>query len=191
VTLLKKYIKDTNKFALITGYNNLKIGNSKIFVKNIREKLPQNVWIQFFDPSVIATWQHLFFAIVNAQLSFENEKNISKSIEMETLLYASAQHQINKAINKIGIKDDSSDIAIVIVANKEKQIDESLLLISRYLEKGPDDSILEFSSKKYEKISTEFHVSKNEIKAILKKDNIKDAIRDIVLEKMALLSTRS
>jgi tRNA threonylcarbamoyladenosine modification (KEOPS) complex Cgi121 subunit len=191
VTLLKKYIKDTNKFALITGYNNLKIGNSKIFVKNIREKLPQNVWIQFFDPSVIATWQHLFFAIVNAQLSFENEKNISKSIEMETLLYASAQHQINKAINKIGIKDDSSDIAIVIVANKEKQIDESLLLISRYLEKGPDDSILEFSSKKYEKISTEFHVSKNEIKAILTKDNIKDAIRDIVLEKMALLSTRS
>lgn len=191
MTLLKKYIKNTNDFALITGYNNLKISDPKIFVKKIREKLPNTVWIQFFDPSIIATWQHLFFAIINAKLSFENDRNISKSIEMETLLYASTQHQINKAINKIGIKADSSDIAIVLVANKEKQIDESLLMVSRYLEREPDDSILEFSNKKLQKISKVFHISKDEIKAIIKEDNIQDATRDIILEKMALLSIRS
>ena len=146
--LLKKHLKETDKVVQITGYRNLDIGNSKEFVKKIREKLPQKTWIQFFDPSVIATWQHLFFAIVNAELSFKNGRNISKSIEMETLLYASAQHQINKAIKKIGIKTDSSDIAIVIVANEEEQIDEALLIISRCLEKKPDESVIEFSDKK-------------------------------------------
>lgn len=189
--LLKKHLKETDKVVQITGYRNLDIGNSKEFVKKIREKLPQKTWIQFFDPSVIATWQHLFFAIVNAELSFKNGRNISKSIEMETLLYASAQHQINKAIKKIGIKTDSSDIAIVIVANEEEQIDEALLIISRCLEKKPDESVIEFSDKKHENISKVFDISKKEIKAILKDDNIRNAIRDIVLERMALLSTRS
>ena len=189
--LLKKHLKETDKVVQITGYRNLDIGNSKEFVKKIREKLPQKTWIQFFDPSIIATWQHLFFAIVNAELSFKNGRNISKSIEMETLLYASAQHQINKAIKKIGIKTDSSDIAIVIVANEEEQIDEALLMISRCLEKKPDEAVIEFSDKKHENISKVFDISKKEIKAILKDDNIRNAIRDIVLERMALLSTRS
>lgn len=188
---LKKNIKETNEVVQITGYKNLRIGNSKEFVKKIRETLSQNVWIQFFDPSVIATWQHLFFAIINAQLSFKNGRNIAKSIEMETLLYASAQHQINKAIKKVGIKSDSSDIAIVMVANKEEQIDEAILLISKFLEKEPDESILKFSCKKHEKIVRVFDISKNEINAIIKEANIGKAIRDIVLEKMALLSTRS
>jgi len=191
VKFLKKNIKETNEVVQITGYKNLRIGNSKEFVKKIRETLSQNVWVQFFDPSVIATWQHLFFAIINAQLSFKNGRNIAKSIEMETLLYASAQHQINKAIKKVGIKSDSSDIAIVMVANKEEQIDEAILLISKFLEKEPDESILKFSCKKHEKIVRVFDISKNEINAIIKEANIGKAIRDIVLEKMALLSTRS
>jgi len=187
---LKKYINETDEVAQITGYKNLKIDNAKEFVKKIREKLSKKVWIQFFDPSVIATWQHLFFAILNAQLSFRNQKNISKSIEMETLLYASTQHQINKAIKKIGIKD-SADIAIVIVGKKEEQIDEALSVISRITGKEPDKSILEFSDKKQEKISKVFEISKNEIEVVMKKNNIEDAIRDIVIERMALLSTRS
>ena len=94
-------------------------------------------------------------------------------------------------IKKIGIKTDSSDIAIVIVANEEEQIDEALLIISRCLEKKPDESIIEFSDKKHENISKVFDISKNEIEAVIKNDNIRNAIRDIVIEKMALLSTRS
>ncbi|MCJ7714654.1 hypothetical protein MUO66_09400, partial [Candidatus Bathyarchaeota archaeon] len=79
-----KYLETTKEYAQITGYKNLKIKDSKEFVKEIKGKIPQDVWIQFFDSSVVATWQHLFFAIISAQLGFRNQKNISKSIEMET-----------------------------------------------------------------------------------------------------------
>jgi tRNA threonylcarbamoyladenosine modification (KEOPS) complex Cgi121 subunit len=184
-------LEETEEIAQITGYKNLKIDNAKEFVKKIRDEMPQKVWIQFFDASVVATWQHLFFAVLNAQLSFRNHKNISKSIEMETLLFASAQNQINKAIKKMGIKTDSVDIAVVLVAKKTKQLSRALSVISRITGNEPDEMVLEISDQKQEMILTIFEISQNEIEAVIKKANIRNAIRDVVLEKIALLSTKS
>ena len=188
---MKKYLEENKEFVLITGFKDLKIGNAKDFLKKIRRNVTSKVWIQFFDSSLIASWQHLFFAILNAQLSFKNKKNISKSTEIEVLLYASTQHQIHKAIKLIGIKDRVLDIALVIVGKNQNQIDESFIEIANSIEKEPDESVIELSEKKIEKIIKEFSISKNEIEVIMKKGDIKRAIRDIILEKMALLSTRS
>lgn len=188
---MKKYFEENKEFVLITGFKDLKIGKAKDFLKKIRGNVPNKVWIQFFDSSLIATWQHLFFATLNAQLSFKNKRNISKSMEIEVLLYASSQHQINKAIKLIGIKDGTLDIALVIVGKNENQIDEAFIEILESIGKEPDESVIELSEKKIEKITKEFSISKNEIETIMKKDDIKRAVRDIILEKMALLSTRS
>ena len=188
---MKKYFKESKKFILITGFQNAKIGNAKDFIKKIREKISQKVWIQFFDSSLIASWEHLFFATLNAQLSFKNNSNISKSIEIETLLYASTQNQIDKAIKKIGIKDETEDIAIVIVGKNESQIDETLLEISEKIGKKPDQSVIDLSKRKLKKIAKEFNISENEIASVMKKDDINGAVRDIILEKIALLSTKS
>lgn len=188
---MKKYFKESKKFILITGFKNLKICNAKDFIKKIREKTSQKVWIQFFDSSLIATWEHLFFATLNAQLSFKNNSNISKSMEIETLLYASTQNQIDKAIKIIGLKDETEYIAIVIVGKNESQIDETLLEISESIGKKPDDSVIELSKRKLKKIAKEFNISDNEIASVIKKDNINGAVRDIILEKIALLSTKS
>jgi tRNA threonylcarbamoyladenosine modification (KEOPS) complex Cgi121 subunit len=184
-------LEETEEIAQITGFKNLRIDNAKEFVKKVRDKMPQKVWIQFFDASVVATWQHLFFAVLNAQLSFGNHRNISKSIEMETLLFASAQHQINKAIKKMGIKTDSINIAVVIVAKKTKQLSRALSIISRITDKEPDETVLEISDQKQKMILTKFEISQNEIEAVIKTENTRNAIRDVVLEKMSLLSTKS
>lgn len=185
-----KYLETTKEYAQITGYKNLKIKDSKDFVKEIREKIPHDVWIQFFDSSVVATWQHLLFAIISAQLGFRNQKNISKSIEMETLLYASAQHQIKKAIKNIGVKNDSTEVALIIVAKEIEKINSVLSAISKKIGRKSDEKVLEFSDYKQEKIRIVFEINQNELEAVIKEDNIKNAIRDIVLEKMALLSTK-
>jgi tRNA threonylcarbamoyladenosine modification (KEOPS) complex Cgi121 subunit len=188
---LIKRLEETEEIAQITGFKNLKIENTKEFVKKIRDEIPQKAWIQFFDASVVATWQHLFFAVLNAQLSFRNHGNISNSIEMETLLFASTQHQINKAIKKIGVKTGSPDIAVVIVAKKAEQLNRALSVISRITGKQPDETVLEISDQKQDMILTIFEISRNEIETVIKKENTRNAIRDIILEKMALLSTKS
>ncbi len=185
-----KYLEKTREYVQITGYRNLKIDDSKEFIKKIRENTPKDVWIQFFDASVVATWQHLFFAILNAQLGFRNQQNISKSIEMETLLYASTQHQIKKAIKKIGVKNDSANIALIIVAKDIERINSVLLAISKKIGSKPDEKVLEFSDYKQEKIPNVFEIKQKEIEAVMKENNIRNSIRDIILEKMALLSTK-
>ena len=141
-----KYLETTKEYAQITGYKNLKIKDSKDFVKEIREKIPHDVWIQFFDSSVVATWQHLLFAIINAQLGFINQKSISKSIEMETLLYASTQHQIKKAIKIIGVKNDSTEVALIIVAKEVEKINSTLSAISKKLEENRMKKFLKFQT---------------------------------------------
>lgn len=186
-----KYLKETEEFVNITGFKNIKIKNIKEFFRKTRQEIPQKAWVQFFDASVIATWQHPFFALLNAQLAFRNQKNIAKSIEMETLLFSSAQHQINKAINKIGINTHSQDVVVMIVANKIAQLNQILSLISKIISKEPDETVLEISKQKQKKIHSVFEISKKEIEAVMKKDNIKNTTRDIILEKMALLSTKS
>lgn len=187
---MKKCLVETNEIVYITGYKNVKINNVKDFVKKIKEKLPSNVWIQFFNASFIASWQHIFFAVINAKLSFKNQKNISKSIDIETLLYASAQHQINKAIQKIGIKPDTRNIAIVIVVKEEEQIPNVLLNITKYIGNNQDEAIIGFSNEKQKKIVDIFEISENEIESVLKDDNIFEAIKNIIIERMAILSTQ-
>ena len=175
---MNKFLQETEEIVHITGYKNTKINNVKNFLKKIKEKLPSNVWIQFFDSSVIANWQHIFFAVINAQLSFKNQSNISKSIEMETLLYASAQNQINKAIKKIGIKPDISNMAIVIVAKKEEQIHKILLTITKNIGSKPDESVIGISDEKQEKIIKTFEISKSEIESVIK---IAEILKEVVL----------
>ena len=187
---MKKYLRETNEIVHITGFKNRKINNVKYFVKKIKEKLPSDVWVQFFDASFIASWQHIFFAVINAKLSFKNQKNISKSIDIETLLFASTQNQINKAIEKIGIKPDTQNVAVVIVAKGEEQIHEVLLTITKHIGSKSDKSIIGFSSKKQEKILETFDISNNEIESVLKAGNIGEAIINIIIERMAILSTK-
>lgn len=187
---MKKCLAETNEIIYITGYKNAKIKNVQDFVKKIKEKLPSNVWVQFFNASFIASWQHIFFAVINAKLSFKNQKNISRSIDIETLLFASAQNQINKAIEKIGIKPDTQNVAIVIVAKEEEQIPEVLLNITKYIGSNPDETIIGFSNEKQKKILKKFEISKNEIESVIKDDNIIEAIKDIIIERMAILSTK-
>ena len=182
-----KYLKETEEFVKITGFKNIKIENIKEFVRKIRQEIPPKTWIQFFDASVVATRQHPFFALLNAKLAFRNHKNISKSIQMETLLFSSGQHQINKAIKKIGINVNSQEIVVMIVASKIAQVNYILSLISRLINKEPDETVLEISYQKQKKIHSIFEISKKEIESIMKKENIENATRNIILKRASTI----
>ena len=79
----------------------------------------------------------------------------------------------------------------MIVTNNDKQLNHILSLISRIIGKEPDETVLEITYQKQKRMHSVFEISNKEIEAVKKKDNIEDATRDIILEKMALLSTKS
>jgi len=184
-----KYIKEFQRYILITGFRNVKIRSvDKLLdaAKNIRQP---NVHIQIFDAGLVATWRHLYFAALNALVAFKNKENISKSLTMETLLYASTQHQIKKATEIIGVKNNARDMAVIIIGKEPQTTKLALSMLSEQIGGEANDTVLELSAEKTKKIKNIFHITDAELEAVKKEDDSAKALVDIVVEHMALLST--
>jgi tRNA threonylcarbamoyladenosine modification (KEOPS) complex Cgi121 subunit len=187
---LLKRIEEFGKYVAITGFRNAEFKDIEEFFKIIRKEKPSNVEIQFFDAKHVATWQHLHFAVLNALTAFKNNENISKSLAMETMLYASAQRQIRKAVELLGINVHSSKIAMLVIGEKSEIVKSALSMVSKHVQAQLDDTVLELSEEKAAIIRKTFGISAVELKTIIKNDHVDEALTDLVLERMALLTTQ-
>jgi tRNA threonylcarbamoyladenosine modification (KEOPS) complex Cgi121 subunit len=184
------HIDEFRKYALITGFKNIRIRNKEEFLKKIHKEKQSNVEIQFFDAKSVATWQHLYFALLNALTAFRNSENISKSLAMETMIYASAQRQIRKATELIGIGNGMSEIVLLIVGDDSETLKLALSMISKNVNLKNDDAILELSEEKQKIVREKFGISDLELETIMKKGDMKEALTNLVIERMALLATQ-
>jgi tRNA threonylcarbamoyladenosine modification (KEOPS) complex Cgi121 subunit len=148
--------------------------------------------IQFFDGGHIAGKEHLEIAVINASHSFKSGINISRSLAMETLLYASAQRQIDAAIAKIGVTRDSEIVGFIAFS---QTTDDARVLedrIAQTVGAELNDGLLdEWSEKKARNITMLYGISAMELDAIRMPDQeVERAIKKAVVERVALLSTR-
>jgi len=185
---LIKRIEGFDRYIGVTGFKNVKVENVERFLDNVRKKT-ENVSVQFFNAKLIAGPEHLYFAALNALKAFESNLNISNSLAVETLLYASAQRQIRKAVELLGIKDESSEVAVLVLAETEDKVRETLEVISEFIQGIPDDDVTELSDEKIETIRELFGISDLELEAKLEKKGFeKEALINLVMEHMALLA---
>jgi len=184
------HLKEYGKYAEITGYKNIEFAKAEAFLKANRKETRENVDLQFFDAQLIATQEHLYFAALNALLAFQNKTNISKSLAMETMLYASAQRQIKKAIQRCGIKPETTVMAVIIIGEDPAQLKGVLQAISTYVGVEPDEKILEMSNFKENKIIETFQITNEELKAVMKDEKLGEAVVNLVIERVALLATQ-
>jgi len=186
---LLKYIEEYAKYVEITGFSNAKIEDAAEFLKAVRKE-KKTPCVQFFNAELVATWEHLYFAALNALLAFRNKMNISKNIAMEVMLYASAQRQIRKAIAFIGVKRGSANVAVAIVGENPDSVKTALHAVSKLIGAAPNDAVLELSKSKVLSIRRAFEISEKELETVMKKNNLEEALVDLVVERMALLSTQ-
>ncbi len=185
-----KFIEEFRRYAEIAGFKNVKIGNPKRFLLSFEEQKPSNVDVQFFDANRVATWEHLYFAALNALTAFETHKNISKSLPMETLLYAAAEKQIVKATELMGIRSTSRCIAVLIMGKQLKTVRSTLSLISKCFAQQPEDGVLELSEDKMPLIQRIFNIGSAELQTVMQNCDEKRALTDLVIEMMALSTTK-
>jgi tRNA threonylcarbamoyladenosine modification (KEOPS) complex Cgi121 subunit len=183
-------LKEYAKYAEITGYKNIKFAQAEEFLKANRKEIQQNTHTQFFDAELIASQEHLYFAVLNALQAFQNKTNISKSLAMETMLYASAQRQIQKAIQRGGIKPETTSMAVIIIGENPKQIETVLQAITECVGVEPDEKVLEMSKVKEKKIKETFQITDEELKTVMKNENREEAVVNLVVERVALLATQ-
>ena len=185
-----KKLGDFNNYIAIAGFRDTKILNVDEFLKHVRTKT-KKAHIQFFDAKVTASWEHLFFAGLNALNAFKNKQNISNSPAVEALLFASTQRQISKAVKMIGIKHGSSQVAVLVIAETQKKATAALETITQLIPGERDDCVLGLTEEKTQEICKLFNISNLEFKAKLMKEGLeKKALVDLVIEREALLTTQ-
>jgi tRNA threonylcarbamoyladenosine modification (KEOPS) complex Cgi121 subunit len=185
-----KRLAEHRKYVGITGYRNVRIKNVEEFLRDIRKKI-RNTTLQFLDAKFVAGWDHLFFAVLNALTAFKSGRNISNSLAIEILLFASAQRQIKQALHLLGIKPETSEVAVVIVNDKREKIFSTAKTISESLHGLEDDSVLEISEEKFDLIRWAFNINDEELKSQLGRRSLKkDALVELVIEHVALLATQ-
>jgi len=184
-----RHIEEHGKCVEITGFRDIQIEDAEEFVKSMRNSNQRNIAVQFFDAELIATWEHMHFAVLDALLAFRNGWNISRDLAMEVMLYASAQRQIRKAIDLAGVKQGSSDVAMMIIGEDQAAVKRTLSAVSERLGKQPDETVLELSKSKTSRIRRAFGISEAEIATVSEKNPDK-ALVNLVIERMALLATQ-
>jgi len=183
--------EDPNGHITIVGFRSVKIEDINGFLEHFRKE-NRGASVQFFDAKHVAGPQHMYFAALNALNAFDKKTNISNNLAVEALLYASAQRQIKKAVEMLGIKQDSSEVAALIITEKRHKKTDYLRLVTKIIPGERDDSILELTDKKIKNIKKLFKISDLEFNAKLKKEGLeKEALTDLVIERMALLVTKS
>ncbi|MGD0057118.1 MAG: KEOPS complex subunit Cgi121 [Methanomassiliicoccales archaeon] len=115
---------------------------------------------------------HLRSAVAHAERAFERGSNVSSTLAMETMLYASGERQISRAMKKLGMREGVERLAIVLFDVED--VDRTL----HSLELTRDDSVLEPSTAKI----TRFGISERETKAIPE-----ETWPDLVLERVAFV----
>jgi tRNA threonylcarbamoyladenosine modification (KEOPS) complex Cgi121 subunit len=183
------WLEDFKQQLTIAGFRDVKIKDVDKFLQMVKGKT--DISVQFFDALLIAGWEHLCFAALNALNAFKNKVSISNSITMETLLYASAQRQIKEAVGLMGIKSSSNCIAVLILTETPKQASTTLQIVAQLVGGRRDDSVLDFTDEKIILLKRLFKISNVELEAKLEgKGAEKKALTDLVFEHMALLVTQ-
>lgn len=185
-----KHLREFGQYVEITGLRNDKKVNVEELLNTIRKAKHLNVEVQFFDARFIAGWQHLYFAVLNALTAFRGKRNLSKSLAMETMLYASAQHQIRRAVEVLGVKPETKSVAVLIIGENEADIKSILSIVLEYFETHADDTVLELSKDKVKIIKRVFGISDLELETVMKRSDCENAVVNLIIERIALLATQ-
>ena len=104
----------------VIGISDVQITDVKEILNQIRNISKVNgLIIQLVDAQKVASEEHIQIASYHAQKSFQQKTASSNSIEIETLLYATGQRQIAKALSYMGITPQTKSVIVIIYAVPE------------------------------------------------------------------------
>jgi len=180
------------KFVAVSAFKTPPAKDPSDILRRVRIAAP-DVDVQFFDGRRIAGKEHLEIAAINALHAFKTGINIARNRTMETLLYASAQRQIDVAISRLGVARDSKIVGVVAFSDTRDCLEAIEHRIAQSAGTKMDEALLdEWSESKVTEIMRLYGIEADELEAIKMPDQeINDAVKKAVIERVALLSTKT
>ena len=104
-------------------------------VDSIKSNCCDGCIIQLMNAKAIAGEKHIIHGIVHGILAFKRDENLANDLGIEICVRTSAQRQISKALDILGLKEGEMDIAAVLINCPDYFIDELSNIFTR------DDSV--------------------------------------------------
>jgi len=177
-------ISGSKLWVTITAAENINVDDINETLGQL-DQMNHGTIYQLFDADKITDKYHIYYAAVNAYYAIENGSNISNKLEVETLLYASTQNQISKAIELIGVSKNTKRIAVSIISEIEH--DPTAAKIADFLG-DMTDRALELTPKKYNELKQLYEITDTAIDTV-EGDKYR-ALTSLITEKGSLISLR-
>ncbi len=135
---------------------------------------------QFLNSMMIVDEMHLLSGAQNAVNALKGDYMISRTLDVELVVYVSAQRQIGRALDIMGVNDELSSVGVVCIDEDEKKVRECLMRI----EEKVGEEISPMFSPTSEKISSlmqNFGITELEMKQFKDSDDL--ATRNQALSK--------
>jgi len=93
-------------------------------VDSIQSNCCDGCVIQLIDGKAIAGEKHLLHGIIHGILAFKRKENLANDLGIEICVRLSAQRQISKALEILGLKEGEMDIIAILINCPDYFIDE-------------------------------------------------------------------
>ena len=142
-------------------------------VENIRNSCCDVGIIQLMNADAIAGKEHLEQGVIHAINAFKRGENLAKDLGIEILIRTSAQRQISKAFDILGLEEGKMNIAVVLIDCPDYFIDELSCMFVR------NDAVLEADESILKKA---YEIPQKELKSIHITDILIDNTSKLIVD---------
>ena len=143
------------------------IGETLDYIDSIKE---DGEIIQLLNADSIVSKNHIIHGVNHALLAFDRGENLANDLSVEIALRCSAQRQISKAFNILGLKEGEMNLCVILINSKDHFEELSKIFT-------PDDSVFDLDESNLIKI---YKISDDEI--------INMSLEDIIIDRIAKLT---
>ncbi len=158
--------------TLIHGSKELKVGISELdnragltdsqMIDVARHASEGLLALRLFDPANIAAPIHVLSAAQNALNAWLGDYAITRSLDLEIVVYASAQRQIDRALALLGLRPGLSTVGVVMIGSSETDLKAALARLSSDI--GPErPTPFAPTEERLKRVAEAFGVSESEI----------------------------
>ncbi len=146
--------------------------------------------IQFLDSSLIVSVGHLLSAAQNAVNAWKGDYMLTRGLDAEILVYASAQRQISRAIENLGVRDGLQSIALVVVGSDKSAVRDVITKMVNMVGEEIKTAFLP-DRDRLERIMRHYDVNAKEIKAFTDSDEVEiwaEALSRCVVSRVSMVA---
>jgi tRNA threonylcarbamoyladenosine modification (KEOPS) complex Cgi121 subunit len=135
----------------------------------------ESLTVQLLNGLLIADEIHVLSAAQNALNAQLGGYMLSRSLDVEIIVFASTQRQIGRALDALGVYDGLNDIAVVVVGIDSDSVEKTIRDLSARIGKEVIPAF-SASSERIKRIMDHYNISSKEINAIAESDKIESQI---------------